>query len=102
MRVEIRHFAGDSYTVHYSKWWSWPFMFEWGEPGSADWSFPELIQRKHVCLMDFDVAKELAESLTPEIVAKHENALDEAYKNAVHNASIRLKKNRGREFSVRR
>lgn len=102
MIVEVRHFSGDYYTVHYQKWWFWPFMTEWGEPDDCDWSYPMLIKRKDVCLMRYEEAKKLAESLTPERVEAHERELSEIYERAVARTRAKLAARRARGFSIER
>ena len=101
MRVEVRHFAGNSYTVHYEKNW-YSLRTEWGKPDSSNWSFPSLIEKKVVCLMSFEEARELAESLSLDKIEKHEKQLREIYKKRVNEATLLLARNRSRNFTTRK
>lgn len=85
MKVRVKHFCGEYFTVEYSlRWWqSWE---TWGY-ADTDWPFASLVTRNHPKLFTFEDAKELADSLTPEKIVAHEEEQEEAYRLGVCKAN---------------
>lgn len=92
---------GDSYTVHYAKFW-WNFTLrDWCEPDrvSDRDTFTSLINHGRVKLFNFEEAKELADSLTVEKCITHERDLDNAYRAAVDKVTKQRDARKAREYS---
>lgn len=84
MRVRIKHFCAEYFTVRYSiHWWMPEKTFGYAETRSA---FPSLMRRNDMKLFLLEEAHKLAKSLTPEKIRQHEAEQADIYEKGVARA----------------